>query len=345
MRKYCLLLLSTALLALSSSGLQGQSVFAVTNYGDIHLIDVGTCQCQFVMKVSTVTTFDDIAWHGNHLYGLLQGGGVVPGRIFSLDTAAGSTTQIGAAANYSGNAMTSDQSGNLYLVHNTTGGGNLYRYHIATGQHVMLGAVGETVGDLAFMNDTLYAVCFMGVLKRIILNPFSVGVVGTISLPIASPYMYGLATIEDGTGLCISAMGAGMAGPLLYRLNHTNATGTVLCSSLGLPYDHTINGLAYSPTYAGPSPSGVSGTASNAGFMIYPNPVNEILNIRFDPMINGTYKILIMSLQGKELSQRVVQAAGVVPIDTTDLPEGMLLLKIIGPGIEATQMFVKTGKR
>lgn len=340
MRKFSLVFLIIALLA-DFHHVQGQKIFAVTNFGDIHLIDPSNCQCQYVMKVSQVTTFDDIAWHGSRLYGLLQGGGTVPGRIFSVDTTAGTTTQIGSALNYSGNAMTSDQNGNLYFVHNISGGGNLYQYNITTGQDVMLGAVGETVGDLAFMNDTLYAVCFMSVLKRIVLNPFSVGVVGTISLPVSSPYLYGLATIEDGTGLCISALGPGMSGPQLYRLDHTNATGTILCSTLGLPQSHTINGLAYHPTYAGPPPSGIFSNSASDRFSLYPNPANEVLYLDFDARHFGSCTISVLTMQGKLILQQTIEVAGKETINTGGFPEGIYLLKVSGSGFEETRMFVR----
>ncbi len=334
-------LIATLFIALYASAcINAQDIFAVTNYGDIYSIDIATCQCTFVMKVSQVTTFDDIALQGNKLYGLLQGGGTMPGRIFVLDTAAGSTTQIGSAIQYSGNAMTSDKSGNLYLVHNQGSSGDLYRYNIASGTHVLLGTVGETVGDLAFMNDTLYAVCFMGVLKRIILNPFSVGVVGTITLPNPTPYLYGLATIEDGTGLCVSAVGPGMTGPMLYRLDQTTAVGTVLCASLNIPYDHMINGLAYPPTYIEPVVS-IGIMNEMPSLEIQPNPVTDYLTISFPSGLNGTYIFSVLTTQGTEVLSYTQDIDASITINIGHLPDGIYILRMHGQGMQMTRRFVK----
>ncbi len=341
MRSFKNLITTFLLILLASVSVNAQEIFAVTNYGDIHLIDISTCHCKFVMKVSQVTTFDDIAWQGNRLYGLLQEGGTVPGRIFVLDTSTASTSQIGSAIEYSGNAMTSDRNGNLYLVHNCgSGSGNLYRYNIASGTHVLLGNVSETVGYLAFMNDTLYAVCFMGVLKRIILNPFSMSVVGTISLPISSPYLYGLATIEDGTGLCISAIGQGMTGPMLYRLDHTNAAGTVLCASLGLPYDHMINGLAYPPTYDGPV-IGMEGKQQWSALTVYPNPVIDNMMVTLPSGADGNQLISVVSVYGTEVIRHEVSNQQYVTLSAGHLPDGIYILRIQGAGMLMSGMFVK----
>ncbi|HRZ50285.1 MAG TPA: T9SS type A sorting domain-containing protein [Bacteroidales bacterium] len=331
----CLLLLVTPFLQKPA---EAQQIFAITNYGNLYLIDPASCNCQHVMSLTGVTSLDDIALSGSKIYGILQAG-ATNGKLYVLDTNAASTTLI-TSTTYTGNALTSDKSGNLYLVYNNSTG-DLYRYHIGSGQHTLLGSIGKTQGDLAFMDDTLYAVCDLNKLKRIVLNPFSVTLVGTITLPFYTPYLFGLATFDDGQGLCISALGMGMAGPQLYRLNKNDATTLPLCTTLTpMTYDEMINGLAYEPTYNGPA-TGIRFPSATDVVSVMPNPARDRLVINFGnaPAESGT--ITVTNLQGTELKEIVTDMTGALNIDISDLPDGFYLLSVVSQNGLMNRKFIK----
>ncbi len=317
---------------------EAQHIFAITNFGNLYLIDPTSCNCQHVMSLTGVTSLDDIAISGNRIFGILQAG-AINGKLYALDTTAATTTLV-TASTWTGNALTSDKSGNLYMVYNNSTG-DLYRYHIGTGQHTLLGSIGKTQGDLAFLDDTLYAVCDLNRLKRIVLNPFSVTLIGTITLPHYTPYIYGLATFEDGQGLCISALGPGMTGPQLYRLNKNDATTLPLCSTLApMTYNEMINGLAYEPTYNGPV-TGIRLTAATNEVSVMPNPARDHLLIDFGVAEAELRTISVSNLQGIRLKEIIADQTGVLNIDISDLPEGVYLLHITTPNTLLSRKFIR----
>jgi trimeric autotransporter adhesin len=80
--------------------------------------------------------------------------------------------------------------------------------------------------------------------------------------------------------------------------------------------------------------------ASNFQFSIFPNPVNQTLNLKFNGQITGLATLTIMDITGKVvLSQSMV--TNTLQIDVSSLSPGMYFICIKNKDIPITQKFIK----
>ena len=161
------------------------------------------------------------------------------------------------------------------------------------------------------------------------------------TLPHYTPYIYGLATFDDGQGLCISALGPGITGPQLYRLNKNDATTLPLCSTLApMTYNEMINGLAYEPTCNGPV-TGIRRTAATTEITVMPNPARDQLYIDFGIAAAEQRTIAVSNLQGVKLKEMSSDKTGIVVVDISDLPDGVYLLHILTQSYRVSRKFIR----
>jgi gliding motility-associated-like protein len=147
--------------------------------------------------VANSLAFGDLAWANGKLYGYR-------GTIWEIDPNTGAAQlKITLPPEYaSGNSMTADSSGNLYLsIDSKSQPFQTYilKVNIATGQHWIIANLTPAnlypAGDLTFFNGSLYLSCTNNSLAKIDLQTGAIQV-----LPVINPAgaYFGLVTIGDG---------------------------------------------------------------------------------------------------------------------------------------------------
>jgi hypothetical protein len=68
----------------------------------------------------------------------------------------------------------------------------------------------------------------------------------------------------------------------------------------------------------------------NATVFTYPNPVTDVLSIDLTGAGNLTGSISILTIEGKVLQEQMINSAGLVKIDLSELPQGIYLCRYVG---------------
>ncbi|MFT4752980.1 MAG: PKD repeat protein [Salibacteraceae bacterium] len=74
---------------------------------------------------------------------------------------------------------------------------------------------------------------------------------------------------------------------------------------------------------------------------VYPNPVNDVLNIEFDTSVSGENRVTVMDITGKVITNVTVGATNLMQVNTSGLEEGVYLLTIESNGQKSTYKVVK----
>ena len=87
------------------------------------------------------------------------------------------------------------------------------------------------------------------------------------------------------------------------------------------------------------TPVSVKNVAGAVGFKLYPNPANNVLNIKMDKL-NSTGNVQVLSINGKLLIDQPISAT-TISINTTNLSTGMYLLRVNNGADIANTFFIK----
>lgn len=83
--------------------------------------------------------------------------------------------------------------------------------------------------------------------------------------------------------------------------------------------------------------------AGLSGITLYPNPANELVNLKFEATNNGAVEVELVDLTGKTVQATTVQATtgkNLVMMGTSDLAPGMYMMNINSNGIQKALPFV-----
>ncbi|MDQ3072511.1 MAG: T9SS type A sorting domain-containing protein [Bacteroidota bacterium] len=84
-----------------------------------------------------------------------------------------------------------------------------------------------------------------------------------------------------------------------------------------------------------------SGSGQDDQVVFYPNPVKDILNVKFP--VKGTHTVYIYNILGEKITDKTVYDADIVRIDLSGLPKGMYFLSYeASPGNVVTKTFSKS---
>ncbi|MEP7169380.1 MAG: FG-GAP-like repeat-containing protein, partial [Bacteroidota bacterium] len=89
-------------------------------------------------------------------------------------------------------------------------------------------------------------------------------------------------------------------------------------------------------------PVGISSINGNSGLSIYPNPVNDFLNVKLPQTFNGSLTIKIADLTGRIVIDKLFNGAseGTLKVNLKDLAKGAYLVKVITEKDEIVQRIV-----
>jgi hypothetical protein len=59
----------------------------------------------------------------------------------------------------------------------------------------------------------------------------------------------------------------------------------------------------------------------------YPNPVKDELTVKANGIVNGTGKLMLFDVSGRELSHAVIESNGIATFQMDHLAQGMYILK------------------
>lgn len=75
--------------------------------------------------------------------------------------------------------------------------------------------------------------------------------------------------------------------------------------------------------------------------VLYPNPANGFLRLDLGAMPAGSYKVRILSIQGRQLQEQTLEAKAVHTLNLHDLAQGKYILQIQGQQLHQTESFIK----
>lgn len=83
-------------------------------------------------------------------------------------------------------------------------------------------------------------------------------------------------------------------------------------------------------------------SASSAGFVLFPNPSNDVLNLRFKQDYQQNYTFDVISFNGKSMLSGVINHVnGSYQIDVKQLPKGLYLFRISDGLHLSSKKFIK----
>lgn len=138
-----------------------------------------------------------------------------------------------------------------------------------------------------------------------------------------------------------------IASPVLDLYNSEPPIGVLHISGIGGQFDNNApynTGYQLLPRYAADVVEGgeecVTGINESAflDFLIYPNPVSDVVNIAGEAEISD---IRIVDLSGRVVLQQSANGARMLQLSTTDLPSGMYLLEIYSAKSRVVREIVK----
>lgn len=238
-KKNICIALAIVLLLCCKSTLKAQTIYLITDLGNIYSLNVSSC-------VSTLVTTPGDVWldiaicPGNPsiIYALKD-----PGDLYQINISTGITTLIGPFYNLFPtqviNALVCDGNGMLYAAGNNFSA--LYEFNLSLNTWTYLGGLNGFIsgGDLTFYNGTLLMSTDNNQLVQVSTNPVGAAFLANISVP----DVWGVIAVGSGTSCNPSYTLLGTSVSSLYTINPVNGDAILLCNNF-IPTGETVNGAA-----------------------------------------------------------------------------------------------------
>ena len=152
--------------------------------------------------------------------------------------------------------------------------------------------------------------------------------------PIAYAYSdntgsFNIDNLPYGTYIVYPEVAGKATTPLTITLNATN------------PNTDQIRVEVNSTTVSTSIATGIENNISFSGVSVYPNPINEVLNVNLGTDIAGKVSIRITEITGKVIYQEVTNNASRIEINTSNFKGGMYILSLENEGKSAFYKIIK----